>query len=75
MKKGILFVAVIAAFSFASCKKDRICSCTSTYNGVAGTTADVTTYTKSTKGAAKANCLSSTETNGSVTTVTTCDLK
>jgi hypothetical protein len=29
MKKVFLFVAVISAFSFASCKKDRTCSCTS----------------------------------------------
>ncbi|MDF2436861.1 MAG: hypothetical protein K0Q95_1237 [Bacteroidota bacterium] len=30
MKKIILFAAVISAFSFASCKKDRSCTCTST---------------------------------------------
>lgn len=73
MKKGLLFVAVIAA-SLASCKKDRVCTCTTTYNGTAGTP-DVTTYEKSTKGAARANCLSSTSTNNGDTYVTTCDLK
>lgn len=75
MKKGLLFIAVISAFSFASCKKDQTCTCTSTYNGVASGTADVTTYPKSTKAAARANCLSSTEVDGTVTTITTCELK
>ncbi|HEX8516097.1 MAG TPA: hypothetical protein VF868_07845 [Bacteroidia bacterium] len=28
MKKVILFAAVLSAFSFASCKKDRSCTCT-----------------------------------------------
>lgn len=56
MKKVMLFVAVVAAFSFASCKKDRTCTCkydTGTPN--AGTTAF--TYTiKSTKSKAKSLC-------------------
>ena len=75
MKKGLLFIAVISAFSFASCKKDQTCTCTSTYNGVASGTADVTTYPKSTKAAARANCMSSTQVDGTVTTITTCELK
>jgi len=75
MKKGLLFVAVISAFSFASCKKDQTCTCTRTYDGVASGTADVTTFPKSTKAAARANCLSSTYTSGTVTVVETCDLK
>lgn len=28
MKKSILFVAVLAAFTFTSCKKDYVCVCT-----------------------------------------------
>lgn len=73
MKKGLLFVAVIAA-SLASCKKDRTCTCTTTANGTAGTP-NVTTYEKSSKGAARANCLSSTWTENGVSYVETCDLK
>ncbi|MES2139225.1 MAG: hypothetical protein V4511_05925 [Bacteroidota bacterium] len=75
MKKVVLFVAVISAFSFASCKKDQTCTCTSTYNGVASGTADVTTFPKATKAAARANCLSSTRVSGSNTIVETCELK
>lgn len=30
MKKGILFVAVVFAASFASCKKDYACACNGT---------------------------------------------
>lgn len=32
MKKLLLFVAVVSAFTFASCKKSRSCTCTGTYN-------------------------------------------
>ncbi len=28
MKKSIFIVAVLAAFTFASCKKDHVCECT-----------------------------------------------
>ena len=73
MKKVLLFVAVVAAFSFASCKKDHVCTCTSTATGYTGTP-QVTTYPKSTKKAARANCLSSTSTSGSVLVTTTCTL-
>ncbi|MGB3947035.1 MAG: hypothetical protein WBM13_03555 [Bacteroidia bacterium] len=82
MKKGLLFVAVIAA-SLASCKKDRTCTCTSTTNGVADPTPDVTVYNESSKGAARANCLNTTYTytyNNGISDVTntvvrTCELK
>lgn len=74
MKKGLLFVAVIAA-SLASCKKDRTCTCTTTANGTQVGTPSVTTYTKVSKGAARANCLSSSEVNNGVTVVTTCEVK
>jgi hypothetical protein len=29
MKKGLLFVGALVAFTFASCKKDYTCTCTS----------------------------------------------
>ncbi|MCW3084181.1 MAG: hypothetical protein JWP12_1547 [Bacteroidetes bacterium] len=70
--KKVLFIAVVAVASLASCKKDRTCTCTSS-NSVSG--ADpiptVKTYTKAKKGDARAACLSytRTETGGSVTTV------
>lgn len=74
MKKVLLFTAVLAGMSFASCKKDHTCTCTTTANGVAGTPS-VTTFTKSTKSSARANCLSYTEVDNGVTYETTCDLK
>jgi hypothetical protein len=73
MKKVVLFVAVISAFSFASCKKDHTCTCTSVTGSFTGTP-NVTTFPKSTKAAARANCLSSTEVDSGVTTTTTCTL-
>ena len=70
MKKVFLFVAVVSAFSFASCKKDRVCTCVDQ----GGSTHSVT-YTQSTKGNAAAACLSYTETNNNTTTTVTCTLK
>jgi hypothetical protein len=57
MKKIFLFVAVASAFSLASCKKDRLCTCSSTTNGISDGPATVTTYTKSKKGDAQQFCL------------------
>lgn len=70
MKKVILFVAVISAFSFASCKKDRTCTCVET-----GGATTVTTITKATKANASAACLSYSTVSGNNTTVVTCTLK
>ena len=67
MKKVLLFIAVVSAFSFASCKKDRTCTCT-------GANPSVTTYKQSKKAAARAHCLSYTETVGAATLTTTCTL-
>ncbi|HET6226446.1 MAG TPA: hypothetical protein VFF27_09220 [Bacteroidia bacterium] len=72
MKKVILSVAVIAAASFTSCKKDRICTCTgttvtTTTMTIGGktttdtkTTSDsqIITFTKARKGDAKSACSS-----------------
>lgn len=75
MKKVLLLVAVIAAFSFVSCKKDRTCTCTTTVAGVAGTP-DVTTWSKSRKSNAELMCMSYTETNAAgVVTTKDCKLK
>lgn len=77
MKKVLLFVAVVVAVSFASCKKDRVCSCTSvdSYTGGGSDSYSyVTTYTEAKKGDARAACLSSTSTYVGGTNTTTCSL-
>ncbi|MFL5763975.1 MAG: hypothetical protein ACJ77K_08550 [Bacteroidia bacterium] len=77
MKKVLLFVAVVAAASFASCKKDHTCTCTDTTTGggASSSSSSTITYTKARKGDARAACLSSTssETVGSTTYTTTRD--
>ncbi len=72
--KKLLIVAVVAVASLASCKKDYTCTCTTSAAGFTGTP-QVTTYPKAKKSAARANCLSSTETQGGVVYTTTCELK
>ena len=77
MKKVILFIAVISAFSFASCKKDHICTCTvtGTYNGVAMPSSTmVRTYTASKKGDALSHCLNETVTDGGYVATYACSL-
>jgi hypothetical protein len=70
MKKAILMVAVIAAASFTSCKKDRVCTCVNS-NG----TTSVVTYTKASKRDARSQCLSYTVVNNGATYTNTCSLK
>ncbi len=72
--KKLLIVASIAIVSLASCKKDYTCTCTTSGGGFTGTPS-VTTYPKAKKSAARANCLSSTDTQSGVTYTTTCELK
>ena len=72
MKKLVLSIAVVSAFSFASCKKDHTCTC---IDSTAGSIATVDVYPKSSKAAARANCLSYTQTYSGVTVTTTCTLK
>lgn len=76
MKKAVLFIAVVSAFSFTSCKKDHTCTCTSTSTDP-GSTATTTTITivDAKKGDAKKRCISSTRVNGSYTDTETCELK
>lgn len=82
MKKVILFSAVVSAFSFASCKKDRVCTCTTTYTSGGQTTTgdpDIVTYNKAKKGAAMSHCLSATSSGDNFgvpyTATRTCSLK
>ena len=76
MKKVLLFGAVVAAFTFASCAKDRTCTCvnTSTAPGSVSTT-DIITFTKAKKGDARYFCMSETSTTGGYTDTRTCTLK
>lgn len=79
MKKIILFASVISAFSFASCKKDRVCTCVYTTNPGGSTYTDVKTYTKAKKGDAMSHCLNGSSTSEyfgqTYTTTWTCTLK
>lgn len=77
MKKVFLLVAVVAAFSFVSCKKDRTCTCTRTVSTSAGSTSStsIITYNKTLKKDARLFCLSTTETDNGVTTTEDCELK
>lgn len=70
MKKLIYFPAVILALGLLSCKKDYVCTCTTT----GSTTADVYTIVEVSKAAAKANCVSKSTTVAGSTYVETCDL-
>lgn len=76
MKKVLLFGAVVAAFTFASCSKDRTCTCTTT-STVPGSTAvtDIFTFTKAKKADARYFCMSETSTTGGYTVTKTCELK
>ena len=80
MKKILLIVTVISAFSFASCKKDRTCTCveTSTFPGSTPSTT-VQTFTDSKKGDARAACLSASASEDFMGTTyvftRTCELK
>lgn len=75
MKKLILFAAIAASTLFASCKKDRVCSCTYTSSSGATITGEVT-YVKASKRDARANCLSRKEVYpGGATETYDCKLK
>lgn len=75
MKKLLLFAAIAASTMFASCKKDRVCSCTYSGSGGSATTEEIT-YTKASKRDARANCLSyKYVAPGGATTTRDCKLK
>lgn len=80
--KKVLFIAVVAVASLASCKKDRTCTCTTTSSGV--TTTEVTVIHEAKKGDARQMCYGTQTTTtvsgggASGTSVgddTTCELK
>jgi hypothetical protein len=74
MKKIFLFIAVVSAFSLASCKKDRVCTCTTTYSD--GSIGDpyIVTYTDAKKGEAKKACISGFVMDGADKTTYDCKL-
>ena len=55
MKKITMLTFAFVAITFASCKKDRVCTCTSDQ---AGATANKVTYLDASKASATANCTS-----------------
>ncbi|MES2566859.1 MAG: hypothetical protein V4565_08330 [Bacteroidota bacterium] len=67
MKTVFLFTA-LAGLSMASCKKDKVCTC-SDANGTS-----TTTLVNVTKAQAKANCISTSQTNNGVTYTSSCSL-
>lgn len=66
--KKVIFIAIVAVASLASCKKDHTCTCSSS----GSSTATVITYTKCKKGDARSQCLSSTTTAGGTAYIRTC---
>lgn len=80
MKKITILAIAALAISFASCKKDRTCTCVTTYTS-GGTNTEVTVYKKAKKHDVRPMCIgtSGTETDSPGTTYTkntkTCELK
>jgi len=76
MKKITLLAVAFITISFASCKKDRICTCKSS-----GVEVSKVTFTKAKKGDARAACLSYKSdyvnpiTGATTTTEVSCELK
>jgi hypothetical protein len=84
MKQKLLLVMCLGILSLTSCKKDRVCECTTTTTDSSGdvTTdpADNSTYKEIKKGDAKSLCQKTTEVNVSssgdtYTSVSDCKLK
>lgn len=67
MKTKLLLLSIFIVALLASCRKDRICTCTS----IGSTTTTTVTYTKITKSEAKDACL---EKHSVGTANTTCTL-
>lgn len=76
MKKLSILTVAVLAISFASCKKDRVCTCTVTQTGSTVSGSYVTTMTKVSKGTAKKACISGTNYDtASAAFITTYDCK
>lgn len=66
MKKLLLLVAVVAAMSTTSCKKDYTCTCT---YSVFGITSSASTTIHDTKKKAKSTCETGTTAGGATCTI------
>jgi hypothetical protein len=60
MKKTVFITMIALACGFASCKKDRTCTCTTYKPWASSSDTQVTTYNKVTKKTAGASCTSGT---------------
>lgn len=74
MKKVTLLATAVIAISFASCKKDRTCTCTLSNSASSQTTQEVFTIKNSSKAVGKANCASTSSTQSGVTSTRDCKL-
>ncbi len=80
MKKITLLAVAFVAITFASCKKDRTCACTTTYTS-GGSSSEETIYFEVKKSDARQFCAQkSSQTNdtapiASIGSKTTCELK
>lgn len=78
MKKIFLLATVATALSFASCKKDHVCSCTQTSTAPGSTTSTFeVTILDAKKGDVKKRCVKTTNdwTTGGQTYTSTTDCK
>ncbi|MBC7383048.1 MAG: hypothetical protein H7296_08650 [Bacteroidia bacterium] len=66
--KKILLLTAFAGLTMASCKKDRVCTCSDS-NGTS-----TTTLVHVSKAQAKANCISTSQTENGVTYSNMCSL-
>ncbi|OFY87275.1 MAG: hypothetical protein A3F72_17410 [Bacteroidetes bacterium RIFCSPLOWO2_12_FULL_35_15] len=80
--KKVLFIAIVAVASLASCKKDRVCTCTTTDASSGTTSIQEITYFEAKKGDARQLCAAQATqtktTSGSVSVTgdkTTCEFK
>jgi hypothetical protein len=78
MKKlSLLTIIAMAAIALVSCKKERICNCTTTFSsgGVSTSSAATVTLIDATKRQAKDACISRKMTDGGDTYTQDCKLK
>jgi hypothetical protein len=75
MKKIFLFVAVVSAFSLASCKKDRTCTCVSSNSDGSPGDTYIVTIKDAKKSDSKKACINQTYTEPGNTTTVTCTVK
>lgn len=75
MKKSILIVAMIIMFS--SCRKNRVCTCTTTSDaaGVYPVTTVIDTPKETKRKAREETCANTKTTSNGVTTLTTCKVE